>query len=176
MFGGVFFMAKYSKELKLEIINFMKEFHASPYAAQKKYNINEAVIRIWLRRYELYGIDGLVYKNTKYDGNFKISVVEYMHKNHLSLNETCIKFRINSVSNLSKWERIYYEEGPQALFRDLRGKRRKMSSKVNKQNLSKNQDEKLIEELEYLRAENAYLKKLDALVQERIKRENKKKQ
>ena len=170
-------MAKYSKELKLEIINFMKNFHTSPYAAQKKYNIDEAIIRRWLKRYEMYGIDGLVYKNTKYDGNFKISVVEYMHKNHLSLNETCIKFRINSVSNLSKWERIYYEEGAQALCEDKRrGRPRKMSSKVNKENLSKSEDKKLIEELEYLRAENAYLKKLDALVQERIKRENKKKQ
>ena len=35
--------------------------------------------------------------------------------------------------------------------------------------------QKLLEENEYLRMENAYLKKLNALVQERIERENKKK-
>ena len=35
--------------------------------------------------------------------------------------------------------------------------------------------EELLEELEYLRAENEYLKKLDALVQERKAQERKKK-
>ena len=36
-------------------------------------------------------------------------------------------------------------------------------------------EEDLIEEVQRLRMENQYLKKLNALVQERIKRENKKK-
>lgn len=106
---------------------------------------------------------------------YLISVVEYMHENHLSLNETCVKFRINSVSNLSKWERIYYEEGPQALYEDKRGRTRKMSSKPRKKKLSKDVEEDLIAENQRLRMENEYLKKLNALVQERIKRESKKK-
>ena len=39
----------------------------------------------------------------------------------------------------------------------------------------KDVEEDLIEEVQRLRMENEYLKKLNALVQERIKRENKKK-
>ena len=46
-----------------------------------------------------------------------------------------------------------------------------MSSKKNKKNVN----EDLLEEVQRLRMENEYLKKLNALVQERIKRENKKK-
>ena len=38
-----------------------------------------------------------------------------------------------------------------------------------------NKNEDLLKEVQYLRMENEYLKKLNALVQERIKRENKKK-
>ena len=48
-----------------------------------------------------------------------------------------------------------------------------MSSKKNKKNVNENED--LLEEVQRLRMENEYLKKLNALVQERIKRENEKK-
>jgi len=50
-----------------------------------------------------------------------------------------------------------------------------MSSKTNKKELSKENKDDLIEENQRLKMENEYLKKLNALVQERIKRENKKK-
>ena len=50
-----------------------------------------------------------------------------------------------------------------------------MSSKPRKKKLSKEVEEDLISENQRLRMENEYLKKLNALVQERIKRENKKK-
>ncbi len=96
-----------------------------------------------------------------------------MHNNHLSLFETCIKFNIGNHGIVGKWERIYYEKGPQALYEEKRGKRMKMKSKPKKQNLDKEQD--LVEEVKRLRMENEYLKKLNALVQERSKHENKKK-
>ena len=48
-----------------------------------------------------------------------------------------------------------------------------MSSKPKKKKLDNEED--LIEEVQRLRMENEYLKKLNALVQERIKQENKKK-
>ncbi len=169
-------MSKYSDEFKVEVVKYYEKNHIGCELLAKHFNVpNESIVRRWIKRYEMYGIDGLIYKNTKYDGNFKISVVEYMHENHLSLNETCVKFRINSVSNLSKWERIYYEEGPQALYEDKRGRTRKMSSKPRKKKLSKDVEEDLIAENQRLRMENEYLKKLNALVQERIKRESKKK-
>ena len=50
-----------------------------------------------------------------------------------------------------------------------------MNSKSRKKKLSKETENDLIEEVQQLRMENEYLKKLNALVQERIKRENKKK-
>ena len=50
-----------------------------------------------------------------------------------------------------------------------------MNSKPKKKKLNKDVEEDLIAENQRLRMENEYLKKLNALVQKRIKRENKKK-
>ena len=52
---------------------------------------------------------------------------------------------------------------------------KKMKLKEDKKKLNKDIEEDLIAENQRLRMENEYLKKLNALVQERIKRENKKK-
>ena len=97
-----------------------------------------------------------------------------MHNNHLSAVETAYHFNLGNNYIVNKWERIYYEEGPQGLYIERRGRSKNMSSKHRKK-LSKEVEEDLIAENQRLRMENEYLKKLNALVQERIKRENKKK-
>ena len=98
-----------------------------------------------------------------------------MHKNHLSCTETAIHFNLGNNYIVSKWERIYYEEGPQALYEERRGRKKNMSSKPRKKKLSKEIEEDLIAENQRLRMENAYLKKLQALVQERTKPKQEKK-
>ncbi len=95
-----------------------------------------------------------------------------MHENHLSIRGAATKFGVSSHPTVAKWERIYYEEGPTALFRENRGRKPGMSTKK----LNKQVEEDLIAENQRLRMENDYLKKLQALVQERINRENGKKQ
>ena len=96
-----------------------------------------------------------------------------MHENNLSLFQAATKFGIPNDTTVGKWERIYYEEGPQGLYKDNRGRKSKMSSdKPRKKKLNKETEEDLIAEVQRLRMENEYLKKLNALVQERIAREN----
>ena len=98
-----------------------------------------------------------------------------MQRNHLSATEAAVHFNLGSGSVVSNWERIYYEKGPQGLYINQRGRPRKMDSKPKKKKLNTEIEEDLIAENQRLRMENEYLKKLNALVQERIKRENKKK-
>ena len=168
-------MSKYSNEFKLKVIKYYKEGHGFLSTA-KYFNIPaKATVQKWVRKYDTNGAKGII-KNIKasYSGEFKQYVVEYMHSNHLSATETAIHFRLNTPVVL-KWERIYYEEGPQGLYVERRGKSKNMSSKPKKKKIDKEVEEDLIEEVQRLRMENEYLKKLNALVQERIKRENKKK-
>ena len=170
-------MSKYSSEFKLEVVKYCIEQHHGYKDASKYFGIpSHENIRQWCKKYELYGPKGIL-KNLKssYYGEFKQNVVEYMHTNHLSAAETAIQFRLGNANRVLKWERIYYEEGPQALYEERRGRSKNMSSKPKNKKLNKEVEEDLIAENQRLRMENEYLKKLKALVQERIKRENKKK-
>lgn len=170
-------MSKYTNEFKLEVIKYcIEEFHGYGNAA-KYFNIpSSETVRRWCKHYEAHGIEGITKnKNNKYDGKFKQKVVEYMHENHLSASETSIYFNLPQEIAVLKWERIYYEEGPQGLYVERRGRKKNMSSKPKKKKLSDETEKDLIEEVQQLRMENEYLKKLNALVQERIKKENKKK-
>ncbi len=170
-------MSKYSNEFKLKVIKYYLEEHHSYSDCCKTFNIpSDAPVRTWVHKYELFGPEGILKQlKSSYDGIFKESVIKYMHINHLSATETANYFRLANASVVLKWKRIYYEKGPQGLYIESRGRPGKMSSKTSKKKFNKETEKDLIEEVQRLRMENEYLKKLNALVQERNKRENKKK-
>ena len=93
----------------------------------------------------------------------------------MSLKETANYFCIPSDSTVAKWERIYYEEGPQALLKERRGRKSMIKKKKLKPKKNVNENEDLLAEVQHLRMENEYLKKLNALVLQREKSEQKKK-
>ena len=98
--------------------------------------------------------------NKRYTPEFKIKVVETMHREKLSYRETARQFDISN-SRVTAWERIYLEEGADGLYAERRG--RKSTGRP-----PKIKKEDLIAEVQRLRAENVYLKKLNALVAERV--------
>ena len=102
--------------------------------------------------------------NKKYTGEFKQMVVETMRKEGLSYSETARQFEINDHHRVMSWERIYLEEGPEGLYVERRGRSGK-GGRPPKQ-LKPEVEEDLIAEVQRLRAENAYLKKLRALILE----------
>ena len=162
-------MSKYSVEFKLEVVKYYEENRCGYETTAKHFNVGFACVQRWVNKYKVHGVKGLIKNQQQYNGKFKQNVVEYMHNNHLSLQETAIHFNLAGDWIVSKWERIYYEEGPQGLYIDKRGRKKKMSSKPEKKKLSKDVEEDLIAEVQRLRMENAYLKKLQALVQKRTK-------
>ena len=119
----------------------------------KKYGIAYSQLRRWVHLYEQ----------------------EYMQKNGMSLVEAANYFGIPGDHTVPKWERIYYEEGPDALLEERRGRKNMGKKNISKPKKNVNENEDLLAEVQRLRMENEYLKKLNALVLEREKSEQKKK-
>lgn len=132
----------------------------------RKFGHSMSVIYRWKQKEKTVGF---VRKKTKtYTINEKLDILNYYWKNGVVETET--KFDIN-CSVIFKWERLFKEYGIDGLGFDGRGK--KPNSLGAKKDVNTDQD--LLKEVQLLRMENEYLKKLDALVQEREERELKKK-
>lgn len=161
---------KYSTELKLEIVQRYLHGTCGFSMLAKEYHVDAGDIQKWRDAYLEHGILGLCTTHGTYSGDFKISVVEYMNNTGSSLRQTAAHFNIPSKNSIRKWERIYYEYGKEALYEEHRGRASKMGinkKQKSKQNTAQNED--LLAEVQRLRMENEYLKKLNALIQEREK-------
>ena len=110
--------------------------------------------------------------NKRYTGEFKQKVVETMMREKLSYTEAAGQFEVSDHSRVASWERIYLEEGPQGLYVERRGRGSKGRPPKK---LKPEIEEDLLAEVQRLRAENDYLKKLNALVAERVRQERKQK-
>lgn len=105
---------------------------------------------------------------TRYTGEFKQKVVERMRGESLGYRETGRLFGLRHEV-VKSWERIYLEHGAEGLYVERRGKANALTSaKIGKPPSKANSaEEDLIAENQRLRMEIDYLKKLNALVQEK---------
>ena len=142
-------MSKYSYEEKLEAVLRVVEDGMGCGTSARIMGVRHSLVEGWVARYRQFGPEGILIKHGTYDGAFKISVIEYMHDNHLSLRQAAVKFGIPSDGTVGKWERIYYEEGPQGLYRDNRGRKSKMSLDIQKRKkINKETEQDLIAEVQ----------------------------
>lgn len=99
------------------------------------------------------------------------SITKQIITEKLSYSETCRRFEVNSRDRIKSWERIYLEEGPEGFAVERRGRGSK--GRPPKQ-VPKQVEEDLLAEVQRLRAENDYLKNLQALVLEDERRQRRK--
>ena len=134
-------------------------------------------IRKWAKIYDIYGESALEHRNRHWDYDDKINAVQRVLDGE-SYYEVAHSLGMLDKGQVMTWYRKYLELGWDGLKLDGRGRKRKMGNKPIKPSKSKSQAEEIVElrkRLEYLEAENAYLKKLAALVQQRKAQEQKKK-
>jgi len=174
--GCSFFMTKYNLDLKLEIMDrIIKEGWGYKHCA-RQYGISSANICQWHKLFEVHGIEGLLMKCGSYSGEFKRNVLEYIQQNRLSYRAGAAHFGIPCPSTIALWEKRLRLDGPPSLYEERRGEHWRMKQKPEKLKTDENSTrEELLAEIEQLRMENAYLKKLRALVQKRLRQENAKK-
>lgn len=162
-------MTKYNEQFRQGIVDEYLAGGIGIKSLAARHGVGRTVIRRWVASYREHGSAGLRKKHTHYDAQFKLSVLRRMWRDELSYAQVSALFDIRGAGCVVGWERLYHEGGIDALSPRRRGRPRKMTASLPpKPTESDKPDERSREELlkenEYLRAEVAYLKKLDALL------------
>jgi transposase-like protein len=164
-------MSKYSKAFKLKIIRQCLSGKSSPKRLATLHGIHYSNIQRWVNAYQAHGSKTLRRRYTHYSTAFKLNVLKEMRRRNLSLHQAALRFDIAAPSSIYIWQKLYNQGGTNALDPRPRG-RPAMSDKLkpfkptNKPPQEMTQAE-LIREVQYRRAETAYLKKLEAVLQAR---------
>ena len=168
---------KWTKEEKLKMVLEYKKNGFTPTVEGCSRETMHNRIVMWAKVYDIYGEYGLEHHSRHWTIEDKINAVQRILDGE-SYHEVAYSLGMSGETQVLTWHRKYLELGWDGLKLDGRGRKRKMGSKPVKPSKSKSQAEEMVElrkRLEYLEAENAYLKKLAALVQQRKAQEQKKK-
>jgi transposase len=161
------FMGKYEEQTKLAAAHDYCSGHLSLKAVAKRHSVDVSSLRQWVAAYKVHGASGLRAKRKKcYSVAFKLSVLERVREDGLSYRQAAALFDIRRFDVIGRWERQYSEGGVEALSFGSRGKMKKVdpnAAPAASEDAARSREE-LLDELSYLRLENAYLKKLHASV------------
>ncbi|WP_040725716.1 helix-turn-helix domain-containing protein [Thiomicrorhabdus sp. Kp2] len=168
-------MSKYNREFKLAIAKQCLS-HESSLSISKRLGIPDRYIRYWTQVYRFHGQNAFIKRNTPYSFEDKYRILKHMRENNWSISYTSIVHNMSSPGTISTWLTQFERFGLSGLQPKKQGRKMKKNQKQETIKPTEQMSlEELREELEYRRAENAYLKKLDALLQEK-ERQTKKKQ
>lgn len=159
---------KFSISFKEALVKELLQGTVGSTALAAKHGISARYLRRLVKRYEDHGSLSHQHSNNLYEKTFKIACVLSVIKKRLSLSEAASSFGIPTDSTIVHWMKLYAEFGEEGLETTKVGRKENMSVPKNKKKKESSAPEvsALQEELEYLRAENAYLKKLSALIQQ----------
>jgi transposase len=164
-----FFMTKYNEQFRLQVVQHYLHGPDGYRATGAHFGLDDKMVKRWVDWFQAHGIEGLKKKYAVYSAHFKLSVLQHIWDNELSYAQAGALFNIRNPGILSVWERAYRDGGIDALEPRPRGKPKKMAAPTTKPEPTgddeKRTREDLLVELQHLRMENAYLKKLRALVQ-----------
>jgi transposase len=168
-------MAKYSERFKLEVVEQYLQGTLGYQSVGGPLGVDHKAVKRWVDRYQLHGRAGLAKKFSHYSAEFKLSVLNDMWANELSFSQVSAKFDIRNPGAVSQWERCYDKGGIDCLHPQRRGRPHTMPASQpptppDPPSDSTRTREDLLSEVNHLRMENAYLKKLQALVQSRQQR------
>ena len=162
-------MAKYSYELKKEIVLAYLSGKGSYASLAKKYNVAyKTEVCKWVKAYQALGDAGLrrARQQNKYSFEYKVSVVELYLSSELSYQELALQEGINNPTLINRWVNEFQIAGPDALRTRKKGcrktldKEKKGSTSID---TSVEHIKALEDELLKLRIENAFLKELRRL-------------
>ncbi|TLS36239.1 transposase [Pseudalkalibacillus caeni] len=162
---------RYSKELKLTAVQEYLSGDLSLMEVCRKYEIaSDSVLRRWIKAYNGHrdlkgmGKKGSMTKGRTTELEERIEIVKYCLENDKDYNLTAHKYDV-SYQQAYQWVKKYLESGQEGL-EDKRG-RRKKEKELTAEERNQLEKKQLERENERLRAELAFLKKLEEIERRR---------
>ena len=154
---------RYSPTLALEVCRGIERGEGTGASYGRLYGLDEKEIGIWLMLYRCYGAS-VFYKKPAYSREERADIAADKVKNGLTLAQTCVKYKILHRSSLRNWIRLYKGGRTEPMSEKNRKNKKKEATPADPAAAATHIRE-LERELLYVKAENAYLKKLQALMQ-----------
>ena len=175
MEGAVFFMAKLTNEQRIEIYE-RRLKGESLKALALEFNINFHKVEYLVRLLHKHGYEILRNKkNRYYSKEFKELTINRILLNKEPICSVAIDIGLSSDGILHNWIKKF-KENCYNVIENKKGRKPKAMTKIKKTKkilTKKDKIKELEEKILYLEAENEYLKKLNALVQEEESAKNK---
>lgn len=172
-------MSKYTVEVKLQAVERYLTGNESYQTIAESIGAAKSQVITWVKLFEAQGKKGFKKGYTSYSSGFKLDVLNFMNETGASFLETASIFNISSPSIIYQWEDLLKTKGFEAL---IPKKKRRPSMKEDPKKVEPQKSipaegsiEALQAKIERLEMENAYLKKLKALVQVQEKLQTKSK-
>lgn len=164
-------MSNFTVENRIQMVLRYLNGNESIKEISRQVQINKSVLSGWIRLYEQHGSEAFLKNYTRYSTEFKMDVLNYMNETGTSSVDTAAIFNISSPGMIRNWRTKWKQGGIDAL--QLKKKGRPSMKKETKNSEPKKAAptpvegtvEALKAKIERLEMENAYLKKLNALVQ-----------
>lgn len=169
---------KHDFETRLAAVRYCLDGHAGIQATAAKFNLSHTCLCHWINLYRHHGERALAPGQKRYySPDFKLSVVQFALEGHESVPCVAARFNIPSHKTVKNWLKMYQNKERRFFHQNHRIGGKKMAD--NTEHPGRDEPatyEQMQKELRYLRAENAYLKGMQALLLEKKRREQEKKQ
>jgi len=159
-------MRKFETDFKLKIVEQFLAGEGGAKLLARRWSVPEEKVRTWVSHYQRHGVAGLQPKRSSYTAEFKLQVLAHQDREHVSNRQLAAIYDIRNANQIVVWRRTLERPvGPATA-----GKWKACPMKAAKKDVatpdpdSGKSHRALLDEIERLRLEVAYLKKLEALV------------
>ena len=157
---------KLTEKQKIEICQKRKQGTPIP-CLSLEYGINKSGIKYLVCLIDAHGLDIVKHDYHRYTPEFKLNAINRVLINQESINLVSINLGLSNIGTLPRWIKEYTENGYTVVA--------KKTDNLQAENKAlKEENAKLRRQNEILMIQQEYLKKLDALVTAREKREKQK--